>query len=75
MRLKYAGVSVEKLVIEHTLPEALNRLQASRAEEEVAFILPTYTLLFPLREILEERQGKVGLLRAKAKDRGEEASA
>jgi len=75
LRLKYAGVSVEKLVIEHTLPEALNRLQASRAEEEVAFILPTYTLLFPLREILEDRQGQAGLSHSRAKDRGEETSA
>jgi len=75
LRLKYAGVSVEKLVIEHTLAEALNRLQVSKAEEEVAFILPTYTLLFPLREILEDRQGKAGLLPAKAMERGEETSA
>lgn len=75
LRLKYAGISVEKLVIEHTLAEALDRLQASRAVAEVAFILPTYTLLFPLREILEDRQEKAGLVNSKAKDRGEEASA
>ncbi|HWQ41793.1 MAG TPA: MurT ligase domain-containing protein [Desulfosporosinus sp.] len=75
LRLKYAGVSVEKLVIEHTLPEALNRLQASRTEKEVAFILPTYTLLFPLREILEDRQEQAGLSDYTAEDRGEEASA
>lgn len=75
LRLKYAGVSVEKLVIEHTLAEALERLQASRAAEEVAFILPTYTLLFPVREILEERQEKAGMSDSKTKDRGEEASA
>jgi len=75
LRLKYAGVSVEKLVIEHTLAEALNRFQASRSEEEVSFVLPTYTLLFPLREILEDRQEKAGLSSAKAKDRGEEGNA
>ena len=73
LRLKYAGVSVEKLVIEHTLAEALDRLQASRAVEEVAFILPTYTLLFPLREFLESRQKKAGLSRPKAKAGGEGA--
>ena len=73
LRLKYAGVSVEKLVIEHTLAEALDRLQASRAVEEVAFILPTYTLLFPLREFLESRQKTAGLSRPKAKVRGEGA--
>jgi len=75
LRLKYAGVSVEKLVIEHTLAEALDRLQVSRSEEDAAFILPTYTLLFPLREILEERQEKTSLSNSKAKDRGEEARA
>ena len=75
LRLKYAGVSVEKLVLEHTLVEAVNRLQANRSEAEVAFILPTYTLLFPLREILEERQEKAGLSDSKTKDREEEASA
>lgn len=73
LRLKYAGVSVEKLVIEHTLAEALDRLQASRAVEEVVFILPTYTLLFPLREFLESRQKNAGLSRPKAKVRGEGA--
>ena len=75
LRLKYAGVSVDKLVIEHTLAEALDRLQASKTAEEVTFILPTYTLLFPLREILEDRQEKAGLSGSKTKDRGEEASA
>jgi len=75
LRLKYAGVSVEKLIIEHALTTGLDRLQASRATEEAAFILPTYTLLFPLREILEERQEKAGLTNSKAKDRGEGANA
>ena len=59
LRLKYAGVSVEKLILKHTLKEALDCLQMNRAREEAAFILPTYTLLFPLREILEDRQKNV----------------
>jgi UDP-N-acetylmuramyl tripeptide synthase len=58
LRLKYAGVSVEKLVIEHTLAEALDRMHASRTAKEAAFILPTYTSLFPLRELQESRQKK-----------------
>jgi UDP-N-acetylmuramyl tripeptide synthase len=73
LRLKYAGVSVEKLIIEHTLTVALDRLQVGRSVEEVAFILPTYTLLFPLRELLESRQKKAGLSRPKAKVEGEGA--
>ncbi|MDR3584019.1 MAG: MurT ligase domain-containing protein [Desulfosporosinus sp.] len=60
LRLKYAGVSEGKLILEHTLTEALDLLQTNRGEDEVAFILPTYTLLFPLREILENRQKKAG---------------
>ncbi|OLN27076.1 MurT ligase domain-containing protein [Desulfosporosinus metallidurans] len=74
LRLKYAGISEEKLVLEHTLTSALDLLQAQREENEVAFILPTYTLLFPLREILEDRQKKAGLSNVKANIRGEEAS-
>ena len=61
LRLKYAGVSEGKLVLEHALAGALDLLQTDRVAEEVAFILPTYTLLFPLREILENRQKNVGL--------------
>ena len=71
LRLKYAGVSVEKLVLEHTLSEALDRLQAGRAAEEVAFVLPTYTLLFPLREILESRQINAELSHPKTNVGGE----
>ncbi|TGE32867.1 Mur ligase family protein [Desulfosporosinus sp. Sb-LF] len=75
LRLKYAGVSEEKIVLEHSLTEALNCLQANRAEEAAVFILPTYTLLFPLREILERHQNGAGLSTSQAKDRGEEANA
>jgi len=73
LRLKYAGVPVAKLVIEHTLTEALDCLQASRAVEEVAFICPTYTLLFPLRGLLESRQQNGGLSHPKTKAAGEGA--
>ena len=74
LRLKYAGVSERKLILEHTLVGALNLLQTNRASEEATFILPTYTLLFPLREILESRQIKAGLSHLTAKDREEGAT-
>lgn len=74
LRLKYAGVSEGKLILEHTLAGALDLLQTNRAEEEVVFILPTYTLLFPLREILENRQKNAGLSHLNAKDHGEGAT-
>jgi UDP-N-acetylmuramyl tripeptide synthase len=74
LRLKYAGVSELKIVIEHTLVRALDLLQANQASDETTFILPTYTLLFPLRELLEERQKKAGLSRPKTKELGEGAT-
>ncbi|MDR3540659.1 MAG: MurT ligase domain-containing protein [Desulfosporosinus sp.] len=74
LRLKYAGVTEGKLILEHTLTGALDLLQTNRAEEEVAFILPTYTLLFPVREILENRQKKAGMSYLNAKGRGEGAT-
>ncbi|HVJ48024.1 MurT ligase domain-containing protein [Desulfitobacterium sp.] len=55
LRLKYAGVPVEKLRIEHTLETAVDQLQAAATGEEPTFICPTYTALFPVREILEKR--------------------
>lgn len=58
VRLKYAGVPVDKLQIEHELETALEQVQMNRASREAVFILPTYTLLFPIREILEQKQAK-----------------
>lgn len=55
LRLKYAGVPVEKLKIEHTLETAVEQLQAVGTGEESTFIFPTYTALFPVREILDKR--------------------
>ncbi|MCB8817020.1 MurT ligase domain-containing protein [Desulfosporosinus shakirovi] len=75
LRLKYAGVSVEKLILEHSLAGALKMLTGSWAEGEAWFILPTYTLLFPLREIVEDCQKSARLSNSGAKERGEEARA
>ncbi|WP_088185890.1 MurT ligase domain-containing protein [Desulfosporosinus sp. FKA] len=61
LRLKYAGIPEDKLVIEHSLPAAVNLLQQGRRGDEAAFLLPTYTLLFTLRELLAEQQQKAGL--------------
>lgn len=58
VRLKYAGVPVDKLRIEHDLGKALEQIQDNREVREAVFILPTYTLLFPMREILEQKQVK-----------------
>ncbi|WP_407313361.1 MurT ligase domain-containing protein [Desulfosporosinus sp. SB140] len=74
LRLKYAGIPEEKILIEHTLIAALNLLQSDRQGSEAAFILPTYTLLFPLRDILEERKKVIGSASVKDNTRREEAS-
>lgn len=74
LRLKYAGVSVEKLILEHSLEGALDYLKKTRAEDEAWFVLPTYTLLFPFRGILENLQNSAGLTNSEAKG-GKEARA
>jgi lipid II isoglutaminyl synthase (glutamine-hydrolysing) len=56
VRLKYAGVPVGKLEIEHDLESALGQVQAKREGGEAVYILPTYTLLFPMREKLSQMQ-------------------
>lgn len=52
LRLKYAGIAQEKLCIEHSLEKAVLKIQEKRYLGEEVFVLPTYTALFPLREIL-----------------------
>jgi UDP-N-acetylmuramyl tripeptide synthase len=54
LRLKYAGVPVEKLKIVHTVESAIEELQTMGTGEETTFIFPTYTALFPVRKILEK---------------------
>lgn len=57
VRLKYAGVPVNKIEIEHSFEAALTRVQDGREAQETVYILPTYTALFPMRDILTQRQG------------------
>lgn len=57
LRLKYAGFQEEKLSIEHSLLKAVELLEKyPSTHEEAVFILPTYTLLFPMREILVKKR-------------------
>jgi UDP-N-acetylmuramyl tripeptide synthase len=55
LRLKYAGLNTEKLVIEHSLEKAVEILLRERNNEEAVYVLPTYTNLFPLRKLLQSR--------------------
>ena len=56
LRLKYAGISTELLVIEHSLDKSIDLLERTRKQDEVVFVLPTYTLLFPCRKVLDCRK-------------------
>ncbi|AFM39806.1 UDP-N-acetylmuramyl tripeptide synthase [Desulfosporosinus acidiphilus SJ4] len=73
LRLKYAGIPEEKLVLEPTVSTALNLLQRDRLGGERVFILPTYTLLFSTREVLEELQKNASHAAIKDKSYGEGA--
>ena len=59
VRLKYAGVPVAKLQIEHELSKALDKVLEGFEGQEAIFVLPTYTLLFPMRDILITKQVEV----------------
>lgn len=53
LRLKYAGFQEDRIVVEHSLEKAVQLLENYKPlEDEAIFILPTYTVLFPLRKIL-----------------------
>lgn len=58
LRLKYAGVPEAKLLVEHSLEKGVATLQKERTGAETVFVLPTYTLLFPLRDYLATLSGK-----------------
>ncbi|WP_019849793.1 MurT ligase domain-containing protein [Desulfitobacterium sp. PCE1] len=58
VRLKYAGVPVSKLYLEREMGNALEKVHEGSEGQESIFILPTYTLLFPMREILVNKQIK-----------------
>lgn len=71
LRMKYAGFTGENLLVEHSLEKAVVLLEGHEdskqeaTEQEAIYILPTYTALFPMREILvgkqdSESQNKVG---------------
>lgn len=53
LRLKYAGFAEDKIVIEKSLTQAVERLgEYHNIDKDAVLILPTYTALFPLRDIL-----------------------
>jgi UDP-N-acetylmuramyl tripeptide synthase len=59
LRLKYAGVREDRLVVEPSLPRALDRATDDGASPRV-FALPTYTAMLALREELVGRGAAKG---------------
>jgi len=55
LRLKYAGFGAEQVSVEHTGETALDRARGLLRDGECLYILPTYTAMLHLREILARR--------------------
>jgi len=78
LRLKYAGVAEEKLIIEHSLEKAVEILEKcqpiqdkQRLLRETVFVFPTYTALFPLREILVKKAVETGQTKKETRQKEE----
>lgn len=57
VRLKYAGVSPEKIFVEGDMEEAVSRVISG--DGQIAFLLATYTALWPVEAILAKKAKRV----------------
>lgn len=55
VRLKYAGIPEDGIVIEHDYNVLIDKLLEGAAEDETIYLLPTYTAMLDIRKILKER--------------------
>jgi UDP-N-acetylmuramyl tripeptide synthase len=55
LRLKYAGVEPERIEVRDDLPDALDAAVASGEGSRPLYVLPTYTAMLALRELLVRR--------------------
>jgi lipid II isoglutaminyl synthase (glutamine-hydrolysing) len=53
VRLKYAGVEPERIRVENDLRRALEMALAAAEPSETVYVLPTYTAMLAMREILQ----------------------
>ena len=53
VRLKYAGVESERIRVETDLRRALELGLAAAEPNETVYVLPTYTAMLAMREILQ----------------------
>jgi len=54
VRLKYAGINIDKIQIEKDYEELLNKALATTSEGQNLYILPTYTAMLEVRSLLEK---------------------
>ncbi len=57
VRLKYAGIRSDRILMEKSFSLFLNRALSATEEKETCFILPTYTAMLDIRKILRKRFG------------------
>ncbi len=55
LRLKYAGIGIDKINIEPNIEKALNKLIELTPKDNTAYILPTYTAMMNIREIIAKK--------------------
>jgi UDP-N-acetylmuramyl tripeptide synthase len=55
LRLKYAGVQTERIEVVDDLPGALEKAVAGGERTRPLYVLPTYTAMLSLRELLVRR--------------------
>lgn len=53
VRLKYAGVEPARIQVENDLERALERALAAAEPAETVYVLPTYTAMLAMREVLQ----------------------
>jgi UDP-N-acetylmuramyl tripeptide synthase len=54
VRLKYAGIDPTRIVVENDLRRALERTLAAAEPHETMYVLPTYTAMLGIRDILRQ---------------------
>lgn len=59
VRLKYAGIATERLVVIKDLSQAVAQLLDYSGPDQAVYVLPTYTALFPVRDVLNNLRSKV----------------
>lgn len=53
VRLKYAGINLENIIINEDIQKALDEALNSTTKDEILYIMPTYTALLKLQPILK----------------------